>query len=114
MKLRQSSSASSRRAQAKTWAVAFELWNTICSYSLGACRFAIGGGKHMPGPTPAPAGPDVPTQPHPVPKPSEPPAIPPDVNPPPPGAVPEQPALPYPVNPPQVPPPEPTVPPAYG
>jgi hypothetical protein len=62
---------------------------------------------------PAPPGPDVPTQPHPVPRSAEPGTIPPDVNPPRPGTAPEQPALPYPVTPPETPRPEPTVPPAY-
>ena len=57
---------------------------------------------------PTPPVPDVPTQPHPLPKPTDPGTLPPDVNPPQPGTVPEQPAVPYPVNPPQPPPPEPT------
>ena len=48
--------------------------------------------------TDQPPGPDVPTQPHPLPKPSEPGTLPPDVNPPRPGTSPEQPAVPYPVN----------------
>ena len=70
------------------------------------------GGNAMPN-TDQPPGPDVPTQPHPLPKPSEPGTLPPDVNPPRPGTSPEQPAVPYPVNPPEPPPPEPAPPPAY-
>jgi hypothetical protein len=64
---------------------------------------------------PSPPGPDVPTQPHPLPRPSAPaqtPLVPPDLDQPRPGTPAENPALTHPVIPPS-PPPAPTTPPAW-
>ena len=65
---------------------------------------------------PPPPGPDVPTQPHPAPRPDDPlkgPVLPPDIAAPQPGTAPENPALPHPVTPPG-PTPAPTEPPTWA